>query len=222
MASTDSNGQPKWSFRGSQNIDRSIDELIGLAKGLIADGQLLPCEVDVLTQWMEANKHVAGTWPASVIYDRIQKITLDGVVTPQERQDLFELLKELTGPSLSENATTELPLDKPQPKIAYPGRSFCLTGKFAFGPRSRVAEEIITRGGFVVDKVNKTLCYLVIGTLGSRDWMHTSHGRKIEAAIGLREAYDPEDGYQRVAIINEQHWAESLDVSPILVNISVG
>jgi len=29
--------------------------------------------------------------------------------------------------------------------------------------------------------------FLVIGAIGSRDWIHSTHGRKIEAAVKLRE-----------------------------------
>ena len=34
--------------------------------------------------------------------------------------------------------------------------------------------------------VNKSVDYLVIGTLASRDWLYTSHGRKIEKALLIK------------------------------------
>ena len=34
--------------------------------------------------------------------------------------------------------------------------------------------------------INKSVNYLVIGTLASRDWLYTSHGRKIEKALLLK------------------------------------
>jgi hypothetical protein len=45
---------------------------------------------------------------------------------------------------------------------------------------------------------------LIVGTFGSRDWVHTSFGRKIEKAVTYRRAG------QRLAIISEDHWAGSL------------
>ncbi|MDX7612147.1 BRCT domain-containing protein [Aeromonas caviae] len=41
---------------------------------------------------------------------------------------------------------------------------------------------------------------LIVGSLASRDWMFTSHGRKIEAAIKNRE-----EGHD-IRIINEEDW----------------
>ncbi len=46
--------------------------------------------------------------------------------------------------------------------------------------------------------------YLIIGTFGSRDWVHTSFGRKIEKAVQYRIAGC------RLAIVGEDHWAASL------------
>ena len=39
------------------------------------------------------------------------------------------------------------------------------------------------RGAETSSSVNKSVDYLVIGTLASRDWLYTSHGRKIEKAL---------------------------------------
>jgi len=44
----------------------------------------------------------------------------------------------------------------------------------------------------------------VLGTFGSRDWVHTSFGRKIETAIRYRDKGAP------IAIVSEDHWAASL------------
>jgi len=39
--------------------------------------------------------------------------------------------------------------------------------------------------------VNANVDYLVIGTLASRDWLYTSHGRKIEKALLLKREGNP-------------------------------
>jgi hypothetical protein len=51
-----------------------------------------------------------------------------------------------------------------------------------------------------VGAITKDLNYLVIGEVGSRDWIHSTHGRKIEKAI------DYNDRGCRIAIVTEQHW----------------
>jgi hypothetical protein len=40
----------------------------------------------------------------------------------------------------------------------------------------------------------------VIGEIGSRDWIHSTHGRKIEKAM------DYNGRGCRIAIVGEQHW----------------
>lgn len=46
--------------------------------------------------------------------------------------------------------------------------------------------------------------YLVIGDIGSAAWMHSTHGRKIEAAVELLERGTG------IAIISEAHFMKSL------------
>jgi hypothetical protein len=50
---------------------------------------------------------------------------------------------------------------------------------------------------------NKT-SYLVIGSIGSTDWVHSTHGRKIEKAVRLRTEGRP------IHIIAEEYWAECI------------
>jgi hypothetical protein len=49
--------------------------------------------------------------------------------------------------------------------------------------------------------------FLVVGNLGSEDWIHSSFGRKIERAVELRRECPT------LAIINEDHWARALVAS---------
>jgi hypothetical protein len=44
--------QPELEYNWKKNIDKSIDELIGLAKGFIADEMFHPPEVDFLIKWV--------------------------------------------------------------------------------------------------------------------------------------------------------------------------
>ncbi len=44
----------------------------------------------------------------------------------------------------------------------------------------------------------------VIGAIGSRDWIHSTHGRKIERAVELREQGTG------IYILSEEYWADSI------------
>ena len=47
--------------------------------------------------------------------------------------------------------------------------------------------------------------YLVIGDIGSKDWSHSSYGRKIEKAVEYRDTKDT-----GISIVCESHWAKFL------------
>ncbi len=65
--------------------------------------------------------------------------------------------------------------------------------------------QVQARGGKSGKDVTRETSYLVIGTFGSRDWVHTSFGRKIEKAVEYRTS-----GYG-LHIVAEDHWAAALD-----------
>jgi NAD-dependent DNA ligase len=95
--------------------------------------------------------------------------------------------------------STELPFTKPPPTIDFVDRAFCFTGKFFSGTRSWCEEQVASRGAHCC-AITRDLDYLVIGEIGSRDWIHSTHGRKIEKAI--------EDNGRGccIGIVSEQYW----------------
>jgi NAD-dependent DNA ligase len=114
------------------------------------------------------------------------------MVTEEERADLHETLAQLIGGTLEETGAvggmaTRLPVDTVR-DVVFGDRRFCFTGKFVYGPRSRCEASIAERGGIPVPRVKQELNYLVIGMLASRDWVHTSHGRKDRASGAIPRA----------------------------------
>jgi NAD-dependent DNA ligase len=91
--------------------------------------------------------------------------------------------------------------------IHFPQRHFCLTGRFIYGTRTQCEEAITARGGIVQKKPTSETAYLVLGIFGSTDWMHSTHGRKIEAAIDLEKR-----GHS-IAIVAEEQWIKSLRIT---------
>ncbi len=187
--------------------DRLIDELIGICKGIIADGVIEESEAIFLGQWIESNREVADKWPVNVVYARVTEFLRDGILTAEEREELLETLKDLTGegsPLQQQNQPTSLPLDRPEPEINFDGSTFCLTGKFVFGSMMDCEETIMEFGGSVVTNPTQETDYLVIGEFCSPDWAHTTFGRSIERAVELK------DQGQGIKIISERHWVDSL------------
>ncbi len=89
----------------------------------------------------------------------------------------------------------------PPPEIIFDHRLFCLTGKFASGTRNECQAQVTALGGDCTKAPSRKTDYVVIGTIGSRDWIHSTHGRKIEKAVDIR------DEGSGLHIVTEEYWA---------------
>lgn len=204
----DAHGQPDRAFRYHAVTERQIDEMLGLCKGIMADGAVCQGEAEFLLQWIEANRQAAGQWPASVIYPRLSAMLADGVLDGEEERELLRLLGEVVGfnaPAVGESSgSSSLPLCRPAPMIRFQGATFCFTGKFFSGTRAWCEEQVIVRGGTPASAITKKLDYLVIGEIGSRDWLHSTFGTKIQKAVEYRESG------VGLSIVDERFWCEAL------------
>ena len=187
--------------------DRLIDELIGICRGIIADGVIDESEAIFLGQWIESHREIADRWPVNVVYARVTEMLKDGLLSVDEQRELLETLRDLTGEGTQfqevDRATT-LPLTRPEPTVTFDGSTFCLTGRFAFGSNLDCEETIVEIGGSVVNSPTLETDYLVIGEFCSPDWAHTTFGRSIERAIELREQG------RDIKIISERHWVDAM------------
>ena len=191
---------------------RNTDELLGICRGLAADGSLNADEAKFLQSWLSHNREIADTWPAGVLLDRLNRVFQDGIYEASEEQELLSLLMATTGGDVGKltdvSLSSGLPLNEPMPIISVPSRRFCFTGKFISGSRDACHESVIVRGGFITESVRKDLDYLVIGVIGSRDWVHSSYGRKIQKAVEYRESGVP------LVILSERHFLDAVGGSP--------
>ena len=189
-------------------LKRSCESLLGINAGILADGELNNQEIRYLENWLCDNMAIASTWPGEVIYSRIKTIFADNKITEDEREHLKQTLSDLIGGTLQETgaasgASTSLPVDDID-SFEIKDNIFCFTGNFLYGTRNACELAITERGGKAIPRIRKDLDYLVIGTMASRDWANTSHGRKIEKAIEYKKDNCP------IYIIEEKQWVESL------------
>ena len=200
-------GQPLNSrFNQNQNAKKSIDMLCGLSMGILADGVVTEAEVRLLAQQVEKVREFTNEWPIDYLSGKCRKFHDAPVITEDDRESIKEVLLSLVGnDDEGETTSTTLPLCSPAPDLIFKDRKFVITGKFHFGGKKAVEEEILERGGIMGGK-NVTLDtnYLVIGTVASRDWRHSSMGGKILRAVEVREKY------KSVEIISEEHWENFL------------
>ncbi|HNH90202.1 MAG TPA: BRCT domain-containing protein [Thiobacillaceae bacterium] len=184
--------------------DRQIDTLIGLSKGITADGKIDQAEAEFLISWLIQNRHSSDN---PLILNLLQKVSAmleDGVLDEEESNELLGLLHKIAGEAsvIGELAQTSLlPVNDPAPEIFFAGNSFLFTGTCAFGTRNECIQATEGLGGLTAKSVTKSLNYLVLGTYVTNSWAHESFGRKIEKAIEYRESGIP------IIIVTEAHWA---------------
>jgi NAD-dependent DNA ligase len=191
----------------SEILKQSLGELLGLARGLLADQELTDSEINFLHEWLEDRYHMTASFPGNVIHKRIKEVLEDGIVTEEERSHLVDTLTMLVEDRFEDLAEqvdlTELWFDDVG-LIEFNQARFCLTGNFVYGPTEVCKSEIEKRGGVVNKSVGNEVQYLVVGGLGVDEWRSGGLGTEIEKAMRLR-AID-----SSVKIIPEDSWVAHL------------
>jgi len=187
-----------------------VNELLGLITGLAADDKIKSEEVMSLHSWLQNNPDLKDIWPTNVLIDRIENILEDGIITEQEKIDLREVIQQITGTRFEESGmahgmATDFFGDDIE-ELIFDNSCFCFTGKFISGTRNELQDKAIKQGAKTHPRVTKNVDYLVIGSLASRDWRFSSHGRKIEDALKISKA-----GH-KIFIITEETWVGHLEV----------
>jgi NAD-dependent DNA ligase len=190
---------------------RSIDELIGIIKGVASDGIIMEEEVKFLIDWMQANPWVQKTQLACTIYPRLIAAVRDKKIDAEEEREILDLLLKAVGNNSAQKVgqssnSSKLPLCQPQPSLTVKNKVFCFTGKIQSGNRNWCEQSIIEHGGLISKKnITQDLDYLVIGEISTPSWKHSTYGNKIEAAVEYREKYN------RLSIISEEHWISHMN-----------
>lgn len=207
MTLIDDHGQPlDLRINARRRADRTVNEMLGVCKGMLADGNVTNGEVYALADWFTANPDAISTWPGLILATRLRKILADGRIDEDERTSLTDLMRATIGTIdvYDANPTTDLPLDDPPPPLVFVGRTFLFTGAFVYGTRRECQQAVVARGGQFVEKAVQRVNVLVIGCIGSRDWIHSSFGRKIEAVMHLKRQGFP------IVTVDEHHWTSQL------------
>lgn len=194
-------------FQSAKILNRQIDELIGVCRGLIADDILNQTEIEYMQKWITANTAVIDNPVFMPIADLIEEILEDGHVDEDEAAELLEALTEFTANDFELGEVlkpTTLPLCVPAPTIDFDESSFALTGTFNFGNRKSVTKAIEETGGTVKSTLTMSTDFLIIGSYATDSWKHSTYGRKIEKAAKWR---DEMCGLQ---IISEDHWRKQM------------
>lgn len=186
--------------------DTRLAELTGLAQGMLADGALNDAEIRFLQGWLSASDSTRADPRIVGLLRRINEVLADGTIDDDERADLHDTLAALGAGGLDPatlDPAADLPLTSPAPELVFAGRRYCFTGTFGYGGRKSCEALSIERGANCGGLTPET-DYLVVGSYAARNWSGSGFARKIAQAHQWAAEGHP------IAIIAEQHWADSL------------
>jgi NAD-dependent DNA ligase len=192
--------------------DRQVDTLIGLSKGVLADGKVSQAEAEFLMSWLIQSRQASDNPVIVNLLAKVEAMLRDNRLDSEESGELLSILRGISGdPSeFGELAkAASLPLDAPAPIVTFDKKCFVFTGTCAFGTRTQCHQATEALGGIVATGIKKTVNYLVLGTYVTDSWAHETYGRKIEKAMQYRQQGIP------LAIVTEEHWANACELGAI-------
>lgn len=187
-----------------EGYDALANQLLGFLSGISADDVLNDKEIFHLNKLLNQSPILCEQWPGIALKDRLEEVLDDGVIDEQEREDLLNLVKSVSGQKLLDTglaygmsadfSTSE------QTSLALEGLNICFTGQFLSGNRKVQSDKATQLGASVKGNVTQKLDLLVLGSVASRDWKFSSYGGKIESVLLNRTKGASTE------IINEETW----------------
>ncbi len=173
--------------------------LHGFIQGVGINKIINATELGALKNWMIYHESVIDKWPFNELYQLINNILADGIVTKEEQEQFLNFINDFTEKKaqnikdesvfvnkwMATNAPTVETIKSVVNKncnIDIKGKTVCITGVMKV-KRALVFDIVTERGGIPKKDVTLNLDYLVIGALSNPCWQYTTYGRKIETAM---------------------------------------
>ncbi len=152
----------------------AMQELLGILQGVVADEVINAREARNLLDWIDDHEEFASNRVVEPVFALLEESLEDGIVTKEEEAALLGAINGVLNPS----EETE--------SIEIAGKTFCLSGDFCHGPKSKVEEYIVEHGGKIAKSVTKKCNYVVIGESGSERYAYGNYGTKAKKALELK------------------------------------
>ena len=136
-----------------------------------------------------------GNYPFDKVFITLEQVLEDKKIDDDERELMLNIFQEILNPvQASEHECISCLTEK----------HCVLTGDFDYGPKSRVENYIIEKGGVIDNSVKKSTDYVIVGAQGSAAWKQGNYGGKIKKAMEYNEKYG--DKGVNIEIITEEEF----------------
>lgn len=186
-------------------LKRKTDQFVGILHGVVGDDEVLSGEVAFLAEWLKKNRDVVDEYPMSAVSIAITRAMDDGYLSPDELEDIKNVIRSIVPPLQDFSKRAELPAapwDQDE-RVEIQGYTFCLTGDFISGDRKFIIDETEKKGGIFHKSIKKTTDYLFVGYEGSDMYLHGHFGTKIKRALKFKPKTE-------IKILTEEIWMNSV------------
>ena len=153
----------------------ALQDLQKMLETIIADGVVTYSEFYALQDWVEEHRDLQGIYPFDRVFNALDKVLEDGIVSPDELKTLQVLFSDYVDPVKSMSCHDEI--------TSIREKHVCVTGDFDYGSRADVQALIEQAGGIIDKSVKKCTDYVVVGASGSANWKTGNYGSKIQKAL---------------------------------------
>jgi NAD-dependent DNA ligase len=96
-------------FSKRQRIDKAVHTLIGILGGVSIDGSLNAAEISEILNWSDDHRDLITRQPFQEIFEKLDSVMADGLIDPEEQEDLLWLCQNLSVNSVYfESITNEI------------------------------------------------------------------------------------------------------------------
>lgn len=159
----------------------AMQELLGMLKGVKADGVINAREAANLLDWIDDHEEIASDRAVAPIFSIIAESLEDGIISDEEHEAIKGAIDGFLSPA--EGCCG----------IEFQGKAFVLSGDFIHGPKKDVEAFIESKGGTIAKGVSKKVSYVVIGDAGSERYAFGNYGTKAKKALELKSKGVPID-----------------------------
>lgn len=82
-------------FAKRQRVDKAVQTLLGLLRGITIDGALNAKEIAEVLNWCEDYNELLGRSPLNELKQKLDEILVDGMIDPEEQEDLIWVCRNL-------------------------------------------------------------------------------------------------------------------------------